>query len=412
MNARQLMSSVAKNEKLIVDSLCSMLKVRAVGPESGGEGEFARGQHLLRLVRKLGFRDVSVLYSRDRRVPAGRRPNIIVRMKGRTDKNLWVVTHMDTVPEGDPRAWKYPPFEGRVVKGRIYGRGSEDNGQELIASLFGLYALKESGLVPECNIGLVFVSDEEHGNTHGIEFLLSKGVFRKGDLVVVPDHGSPDGAAICVVEKGIAWIDVEVVGRQTHASTPERGINAFEVAARYIVAAVGRLRERFPAEDPMFEPPVSTFSPTRCEANGPNVNTIPGRQRFSFDFRVLPGYRLDDVMAVLRRTADELERAYGARIRLTFSQRADVAPKTPEDAEVVRRLGQVIRTARGREPRTVGIGGGTCAAPFRRRGIEAAVWSTIAGTAHDANEYARVKDLIADAQVYALLFAGDGVTQP
>ncbi|MEM4276224.1 MAG: M20 family metallo-hydrolase [Thermoplasmata archaeon] len=409
MNARQLISAVAKDERLMVESLCSMLKVRAVGPESGGEGEYARGQHLLSLLRRLGFKDVEVLYSKDSRVPAGKRPNIVVRMRGRKERNMWVVTHMDTVPEGDIRAWKYPPFSGKVVKGRIYGRGSEDNGQELIASLYGLYALKKSKVVPECNVGLVFVSDEEHGNTHGIEFLLAKGLFKKGDLVVVPDHGTPDGSALCIVEKGIAWIDVEVVGRQTHASTPERGVNAFEVAARFIIAAVDRLRERFADEDPLFEPPVSTFSPTRCETNGLNVNTIPGRQRFSFDFRVLPTHRIDDVMAVLRSTADEVCGSSGAKIQIKFSQRADAAPKTPEDAEVVRRLKAVIKLARGKEPKTVGIGGGTCAAPFRRHGIEAVVWSTISGTAHDANEFARVKDLVADAQVYALLFAGDSI---
>jgi len=404
-----LMSAVEKDEKLMVDSLCSMLRVRAVGPESGGEGEYARGQHLLKLLARLGFTDVSVYHSKDKRVPSGLRPNIVVRMKGRTRKNIWVVTHMDTVPEGDLDAWKFPPFDGKVVKGRIYGRGSEDNGQELMASLFGLHALRKAKIVPECNVGLVFVSDEEHGNVHGIDFMLGKNIFGKGDLVVVPDHGTSDGSAICVVEKGIAWVDVEVIGRQTHGSTPDKGINAFEVAARFMIAAVDRLRTSFADEDPLFEPPISTFSPTRCEANGPNVNTIPGRQRFSFDFRVLPEYSLEDVMSVLLSTAREFERSTGAKIRVALSQRADAAPRTPEDAEVVRRLRAAVKAVRGREPRPVGIGGGTCAAPFRRRGIDAAVWSTISETAHDANEYALVKDLVADAKVYALLFAGDSL---
>lgn len=409
MNAKDLMSAVAKDEKLMVDSLCSMLKVRAVGPENGGDGEGARGQYLLRLLTRLGLKDVAIYESKDRRVPSGKRPNIIVQVKGRTSKNIWVVTHMDTVPEGDIDAWKYPPFAGKVVKGRIYGRGSEDNGQELIASLFGLHALRKSGIAPECNIGLVFVADEEHGNVHGIDFLLTKNIFRKGDLVVVPDHGTADGSTICVVEKGIAWVDVEVVGRQTHGSTPDKGINAFEVAARYMIAAVDSLRSKFSATDPMFEPPVSTFSPTRCEANGLNVNTIPGRQRFSFDFRVLPDYKLDDVMAVLLEKAKEYERSTGARINVSLSQRADAAPRTPEDSEIVRRLSESIRLVRGKEPRAVGIGGGTCAAPFRRRGIDAVVWSTIPETAHDANEYALIKDLVADAKVYALLFAGNSI---
>lgn len=411
MNARSLIAGVAKDEKTMIESLCSMLRIRAVGPESEGPGEAERGEFLIGLAKKLGFKSIEVYESMDKRVPAGKRPNIIVRAKGSKDRNLWVVTHMDTVPEGDPKAWKYPPFDGKVVDGKIFGRGSEDNGQELIASLFGLRALIASGIMPEYNVGLVFVCDEEHGNTHGIDFLIGKNIFKKGDLAVVPDHGQPDGSAISVVEKSIAWVEVEVIGKQTHGSTPEKGINAFEVAARFLVPAVDQLREKFAMTDPLFEPPLSTFAPTRCDSNGLNSNTVPGRQTFSFDFRVLPEYKLDDVMAVLQKTAREWETSTGAKINITLSHSAVAAPRTPMDSEVVVRLSQAIQSVRGVKAHPVGIGGGTCAAPFRRIGIEAAVWSTIPETAHDANEYANVKDLVADAQVYALLFAGKNIDQ-
>jgi len=255
----------------------------------------------------------------------------------------------------------------------------------------------------------VFVSDEEHGNTHGIDFLIEKGIFKKGDLAVVPDHGEEDGSAICVVEKSIAWINVEVIGKQTHASTPAHGVNAFEIAARYMISVVDELRKKFPKEDPLFDVPISTFSPTKCDANVPNINTIPGRQQFAFDFRILPDYKIDDIMAVMKKIAKTYEKAHGVKINLSFIQRADAAPRTPINSEIVERLKSAINEVRGIKPHPLGIGGGTCAAPFRRIGIEAAVWSTIPGVAHDANEYANVEDIVADAQVYALLFAGKNV---
>lgn len=37
------------------------------------------------------------------------------------------------------------------------------------------------------------------------------------------------------------------------------------------------------------------------------------------------------------------------------------------------------------------------------------MWSTVPGNAHDANEFANVADLVSDAQVYALLFAGKNI---
>lgn len=409
MDASELMGRVESQRDRMVEDFCAMLRVKAVGPESGGEGEQSRAEHLVSLAKRLGLNDIEVLESPDPNVPSGRRPNLVIRVKGRKPGRLWVVTHMDTVPEGDLSAWATPPYEPTVKDGRIYARGSEDNGQELMASLYGLATVVSSGVVPELDTGLVLVSDEEHGNVHGIDFVMEKGLFRKGDLVVVPDHGSLDGSEIEVVEKSIAWIDVDVAGRQTHASTPHKGVNALEVAARFMLAASAKLRGKYSARDPLFDPPGSTFEPTRCESNGPNVNTVPGRQRFSFDFRVLPDHPLDEVLADLRAVADEVGRSSGAEISFTILQRADAAPKTPIDSEVVRRLSDAISLTRDVEVRPTGIGGGTCAAPFRREGIDAAVWATVASVAHDVNEYCIIDGLVGDAKVYALLFAGDGV---
>ncbi len=409
MDTRGLTEAVESKRDELVKDFCSLLRVKAIGPESGGEGEHERAAHLVALAERLGLKDIEVLESADKNVPSGKRPNIIIRVKGRNPKKLWVVSHMDTVPEGDVSAWDTPPFEPTVKDGRIYGRGSEDNGQELMASLYGLATVVRSGIVPELDTGLVMVADEEHGNTHGIEFLIAKGLFKKGDLVVVPDHGSLDGSELEVVEKGIAWIEVEVMGKQTHASTPDKGANALEAAAKFMLAAVSRLRAKYSARDALFDPPTSTFEPTRCESNGPNVNTVPGKQRFAFDFRVLPGYPLDDVMADLRTVADEVSRAERVQISLSFLQKADAAPRTPLDSDVVRRLSAAIALTREVVTKPTGIGGGTCAAPFRREGIDAVVWASVASTAHDANEYCIIDNLVGDAKVYSLLFAGDGV---
>lgn len=409
MDARELTNAVESQRDVLVEDFCSLLRVKAIGPESGGDGEHERAKHIVSLVKRLGLQDIEVLESSDPKVPSGRRPNIIIRVKGRSPKRLWVISHMDTVPEGDVSAWGTPPFEPTIKDGRIYGRGSEDNGQELMASLYGLATIVRSGIVPELDVGLVMVADEEHGNVHGIDFLLAKDIFKKGDLVVVPDHGSLDGSELEVVEKGIAWIEVEVTGKQTHASTPDKGVNALEASAKFMLAAVSKLREKYAARDVLFDPPRSTFEATRCESNGPNVNTVPGKQRFAFDFRVLPGYPLDEVMADLRAVADETAQSEGVQISLSFLQKAEAAPRTPLDSEVVKRLSAAIALTREVVPRPTGIGGGTCAAPFRRDGMDAVVWATVASVAHDANEYCIIDNLVGDAKVYALLFAGDGV---
>ena len=60
-------------------------------------------------------------------------------------------------------------------------------------------------------------------------------------------------------------------------------------------------------------------------------------------------------------------------------------------------------TARGLDATVGGIGGGTCAAFFRKQGIPAVVWSTIDEVAHQPDEYARIKNMVEDAKVFALL---------
>ena len=52
--------------------------------------------------------------------------NLLVRWKGKDSnkKPIVLTSHLDVVAaEGD---WKYPPFEGKIVDGKIYGRGSFD----------------------------------------------------------------------------------------------------------------------------------------------------------------------------------------------------------------------------------------------------------------------------------------------
>jgi succinyl-diaminopimelate desuccinylase len=409
MNARGLIDDVAGDQERIVKALCDMTRIKAIGPENGGSGEAERGRFLEDLVRDMGFDSVEVLYSEDPSVPGGKRPNVLVRKKGEIDRNIWVVTHMDVVPEGDLNAWTHPPFEPVVTDGKVYGRGTEDNGQDLIASVFALRAIVKNGITPECNVNLALVSDEEVGMTHGIDFLLGKGIFRPEDLIVVPDYGDPQGTVMAVVEKSIAWMRVVVTGRQTHGSTPNLGVNAFEIAARYLCETMDRLRSRFSKSDPLFEPTQSTFVPTKCEANGQNINTVPGRQEFACDFRVLPDYDLDEIMGEMRAVADKYEKSTGARIEISFADRTQSAAKTPEDSEIVVRLRDAIKAVRPIEPKAVGVGAATCANPFRREGHRAVAWSTIVGTAHDADEFCLIENLVFDTQVYAMLFAGKNV---
>ena len=65
------------------------------------------------------------------------------------------------MPEGDISLWQTDPFEPVIKEGKIYGRGSEDNGQSIVSSLFAAKAIAKLDLTPKYTLCLAFVSDEE-----------------------------------------------------------------------------------------------------------------------------------------------------------------------------------------------------------------------------------------------------------
>ena len=341
----------------------------------------------------------------DSEASSGFRPNILARHKGRdSSRTVWVMTHMDVVPPGDLALWRGDPFKAWVEEGRVYGRGTEDNQQDMVASLFAVKALLEEGAKPPRNLGIVLVADEETGSDKGIGYVLERSSpFRKKDLILVPDAGSPDGSLIEVAEKSILWLKFKTLGKQAHGSTPEKGVNSFR-AASHLVAELGKLYRQFPEANRLFDPPASTFEPTKKEANVPNINTIPGDDVFYMDSRILPGYDVEKVLTKIRGLTRRIEEKFRVKVQVEEVQKAPAAPPTSARAPVVQALKKAVKEVYGVTGRARGIGGGTVAALFRRAGFEAACWSKLDDTLHQPNEYCVIDNMLGDAKVFAHVF--------
>jgi succinyl-diaminopimelate desuccinylase len=377
----------------------------AVSPASGGDGERARVEYLRPLLEGWGLA-VTEYRAPDPAAPCGYRPSLVARLAGRDrSRTLWVMTHLDVVPAGPRELWATDPHTAVVAGGRIYGRGVEDNQQEMVASAFAVRVLLDLGLVPEFDVALMLVADEEVGSKFGVDWLLAgRDLCGPGDLVVVPDAGNAEGTMLEVAEKSIAWVRFRVTGGQAHASMPGLGRNAHRAGAAMIGAVDRALHERFPAADRLYSPPESTFEPTKKEANVPNVNTIPGEDVFHFDCRVLPQYRLDDVLSVMREAAERVAGEQGVAVELATSQYLQAPPPTSPGAPVVRMLARAVREVLGCEAAPAGIGGGTVASFFRRQGIPTVVWGRSTGSAHQPNEFCIIASMRENALVYAHLF--------
>jgi len=203
-----------------------------------------------------------------------------------------------------------------------------------------------------------------------------------------------------VAEKSILWLKVTLLGQQSHASRPHKAKNTLRAAA-YVIVALDELQREFPLQNPLFRPPGSTFEPTKKEANVPNINTIPGRDVFYLDCRVLPDYDLAQVTERVRALALGAAQKFGVSVEVEPVQTLASAPPTAREAPVVKALEQAIRQVYGRDAIPQGIGGGTVAAFFRKAGLPAAVWMTANDCAHQPNEFCYLSHILGDAKVLA-----------
>jgi succinyl-diaminopimelate desuccinylase len=380
--------------------MIEMLKIKAVNVDGGGKGEYERALFVKKWLENLGM-NVERHDVPDGRVDERVRVNLTTVLEGQdTSRTLWFAAHLDTVPEGARELWASDPYDPVVKDGKIFGRGSEDNGQAVVSTLFTLKALKSQKVKPRTNIGFAYVSDEESGSKYGIIPLLEKGVFKPTDMAIVPDHGTPDGSTIEVAEKHILWLKFTTKGRQVHASTPEKGLNANRIGMRLALQLDEMFHSKYPATEALFDPPVSTFEPTKQAANVDNINTVPGIDVRYFDCRILPRYQLEQVMNEIKTVKSKLERETSAHVEIEPIQYEENTAPTPTDSEVVVKLKTALKKLRGIDAKPVGIGGGTVGLYFRRKGIHTVVWGTLDELAHQPNEYCKIDNMINDAKVF------------
>ncbi len=385
----------------MAETMVEMIRFPALAPVNGGDGEGRKADYLMSCLK--GFDSVQRVDVQDETDPSVMRPNILAVRKGQKPGTVWIIAHMDVVPAGDLNLWDTPPFDPVYRDGKVYGRGTEDNGQSIISSMYA----SRSWLGEELkgmSMGIAYVADEETTSKMGVGYLLDHGFFREEDVIIVPDWGSPGGSQIEISEKHLVWLRFSIEGKTAHGSTPNLGINAYRVSTRYLSELMDVLEERFGETDGLYIPPMSTFEPTKRPATVENVNTIPGHDEFSMDIRLLPAYEIDDVISAARELAAEHEERTGAKITVSEIQRHVSGKPASTGSKGFVALSAAVESVTGRRPAAVGVGGGTCANFFRARGMDAYVWQCGGGTLHAPNEHAVMSNLAIDAKVFTTLY--------
>ena len=97
-----------------------------------------------------------------------------------------ITAHVDVVPAD--KGWQSEPFEMVEKDGFVYGRGVSDDKGPLVASLYAMKAIKESGVKLNKNMRLILGLDEETGKSGMQKYLEQAG---QPDLGFTPDGDFP-----------------------------------------------------------------------------------------------------------------------------------------------------------------------------------------------------------------------------
>jgi len=87
-----------------------------------------------------------------------------VKSKSNPSKTLLFYNHYDVQPVEPIEEWIYPPFSGKIIGNKIFGRGASDDKGELITRIKAVESyLQEYNDVP-CNIKFCIEGEEENGS--------------------------------------------------------------------------------------------------------------------------------------------------------------------------------------------------------------------------------------------------------
>ncbi|MDQ1692039.1 MAG: hypothetical protein QOD87_2147 [Pseudonocardiales bacterium] len=336
------------------------------------------------------------------------RASTIARISGSNPerKPLLIHGHLDVVP-AEKSEWSLDPFAGEVKDDHVWGRGAVDMKDMDAMTLAVIRNWARTGVQPERDIVLAFVSDEEAGGAKGAHWLVDHH----------PDHFADCTEAISEVggfsvtvggdlrlyliqtaEKGMGWLKLRAEGRPGHGSMVHDD-NAVTALAR----AVTRIGEH---EFPIHVTPTvreflttiadvtglpidpdnpgqalprlggmarmigaalrNTANPTMLTA-GYKANVIPSSAEATIDARFLPGYEqelfdtIDEIIASAATPGTAISREFLTR---------DIAVETDFDGPIVDAMAAALRAE---DPSAITVpylmSGGTDAKSFSQLGI-------------------------------------------
>jgi putative selenium metabolism hydrolase len=281
MNTSDLLTSAIAEE--LIEFTQSLIRIKSL---SGQEEDVIR--LIEKKMRALGYDEVII----------DTMGNVLGRI-GEGERSILFDSHVDTVDVKDEEAWDIPPFSGRIVDGRLHGRGSVDMKSSASASLYAGALAKKLGLLPGKTVYVSCTVFEEDCDGENLKHLF-KELGLKPNYVVICE---PSNNVITLGHKGKAQISIKTHGVSAHGSAPEKGVNAI-----YEMAEIIQRVEKKNIELMKKEGMRGTLVMSQISSVSASLNAVPSECEVYLDRRTIPGETDEDIQHEM----DELIRGKNA----------------------------------------------------------------------------------------------------
>ena len=312
-------------------------------------------------------------------------------------RSLMLSGHIDTVPAYDMEN----AFSGRIADGKIYGRGACDMKGPVAAMIAVLIAFQRAEITLPGDIVFAGLADEEEQG-RGVEYLVNNGPICDGTIM-----GEPTDMRIAIGHKGLEWIDVKVKGHKVHGGDKEHGINAIEMAGRFI----NRIYEEYvPLLNTRAYPVLGapTINIGRIEG-GDQPSTVAGECLIKLDRRCVPTETITQVYEELNQICDALHQEdchFQAKVSDVF-EGENLLPHIPFCIE---KDDPLVTSVQAAMVQTQWKGEVTAFPAWSDAGAISSVTDSKCivmgpgdlGVAHSIHEYIKVEDIEMAALVYGL----------
>ena len=419
----EMLEKVNEMRNEIIDLTSKLVKMHSVNPLYPGVetekvlgGEKENNLVLKDVVESFGCKTSLV-------EKAKQRANLAAVMKGSGGgRSLILNGHIDVVPYGDTKQWKWgDPVSGRVVDGRLYGRGSTDMKGGVSAMVKAVEAIVRAGYKLKGDVIIESVCGEESmSHELGTDAVTDAG-YRADAAIVTEPTAPPDRLAVVPVTPGAIWFRVHIDGKPVHTSVRDElfraggggdaiGVNALEKGVK-VIQALQDLEQQWgiSKKHPLFKPGHFVIHPGIMKA-GPTGVLVPFiiSDYCDIDYCIFyhPRQKYDSVRREVEShlksacSRDTWLRGHPPKLEyLLHWPPAEISSRHP----IVRTVADSHKQATGRTAKVNGFPAVCDAAFLDAKGIPAVVYGP--GdllVAHGFNEYVETSELIAATKTLAL----------